>query len=136
MLNVKHIPLVAMISLTGVTCRASQSSDAVRIHTQNSSTLVDWLNWERVPKDLKDRDMFFWVAIGDELTARREVGFLLASLNSEHDEFAHNWLISHVLFQIDDGRVYDNFMRRLNDTLDEGSFYIALYLAQRGNTAA
>ena len=136
MRGVKQIILVILAGLMGTACRTRQTSDAARIHIQKSSELVDWLNWERMPEDLKDRDPFFLEAICDELVAWREVEFLLASLNASKKEDVREWLVSEVLYRIDDRRVYDVFAQRLGDKEDEESYFVTLYLAKRGNTAA
>jgi hypothetical protein len=136
MFSVKQILLAILVSLIGVACRTSQPSDAARIHAQKSSELVAWLNWEQLPEDLKDRDPFFLEATCNELVARREVNFLLASLNTSNNEEVRKLLVSSVLYHIDDRRIYDAFTQRLNDKEDEESYYVANYLAKQGNTAA
>ena len=136
MLGIKQIILAILIGLSGTACRTSQPSDAARIHAQKSSELVAWLNPKLLPEDLKDRDPFFFQAVCDELVARREVNFLLASLDTSTNEDARECLVSGVLYHIDDRRIYDNFANRLDDKEDEESYYIANYLAKRGNTAA
>ena len=68
--------------------------------------------------------------------ARHEVDFLLASLDASNNEEVRKWLVSGVLYHIDDPRIYDAFTRRLNDKEDEESYYVANYLAKQGNTAA
>ncbi len=136
MLGIKQIILAILVGLLGTACRTSQPSDAARIHAQKSSELIAWLNWKRLPEDLKDRDPFFSAAICDELVARREVDFLLASLDASTNEDVREALVSRVLYQIDDRRIYDYFANRLDDKEDEESYYIANYLAKQGNPAA
>lgn len=133
---VKQIVLAVLVGVVLPACRTPQTSDAARIHIQKSSKLVTWLNWERLPEDLKDRDPFFAEAICDELAARREVGFLLASLNASTNEDVRTCLVSAVLYRMDDDRVYDAFAQHLSDKEDEESYYVASYLATRGNTVA
>jgi hypothetical protein len=117
-------------------CRTTQTTDAARIHSQKSSELVIWLDWGQMPEDLKDRDPFFVEAICDELVARREVGFLLASLDASTNEDVRTCLVSCVLYHIDDARIYNAFAQRLTDKEDEESYYVASYLAKKGNTNA
>jgi len=136
MLGFKQIVPAILVGLFGMSCRTSQPSDEARIHTEQSSELVAWLNPKLLPEDLKDRDPFFFQAVCDELVARREVSFLLASLDTSTNENVRDWLVSGVLYYIDDRRIYDNFANRLDDKEDEESYYIANYLAKRGNTAA
>ena len=134
--GVKQIILVILVGLLGTACRTSQPSDAARIHAQKSSELVAWLNPELLPEDSKGGDPAFLQAICDELLARREVSFLLASLDISTNENVRESLVSGVLYQIDDRRIYDNFANRLDDKEDEESYYVANYLAKRGNTTA
>ncbi len=142
MSGVKQIFLAALAGLVVTACRTEQtpdvtSSDVARIHIQKSSVLVTWLDREQRPEDLKDRDPFSTeAAICDELVARHEVDFLLASLNAATNDDAREWLVSEVLYSIDDRRVFEAFARRLGDKEDRESYYVALYLAERGNTAA
>jgi len=136
MLGIKQIILAILIGLLGTACCTSQPSDAARIHAEKSSELVAWLNPKLLPEDLKDRDPFFFQTVCDELAARREVDFLLASLDTSTNDYFQEWLLSGVLCQINDRRIYDNFASRLDDKKDEESYYIADYLARRGNTAA
>lgn len=136
MLRVKQILLAFLVGLAGMACRTSRPSDAARIQVQKSSDLVEWLNWERLPEHLKDQDTFFLRAICDELVARGELDLLLASLDASTNEDVRKWLVSGVLYHIDDRRIYDAFATRLDDKKVEESYYIALYLAKRGNTAA
>jgi hypothetical protein len=141
MSGVKQIVLALLAGLVVTACRTPQTpdatrSDAARIHIQKSPELVAWLDWEKMPEDLKDRDPFFTEAICDELVARREVDFLLASLNAATNDDARGWLVSDVLYSIDDHRVFEAFARRLGDKEDRESYYVALYLAERGDTAA
>jgi hypothetical protein len=136
MRGVKHIILAVLAGLVVTACRTTQTSDAARIHIQKSSELVNWLNWGRLPEDLKDRDPFFQEAICDELVARREVGFLLASLNASTNEDVREYLVSEVLCRIDDRRIYDAFALRLDNKEDRESYYVALYLAERGDASA
>lgn len=136
MRDVKQIILAILVGLMGTACRTSQPSDAAKFHAQKSSELVAWLNWELLPEDIKDRDEFVFQAICDELVARHEVDFLLASLDASNNEEVRKWLVSGVLYHIDDPRIYDAFTRRLNDKEDEESYYVANYLAKQGNTAA
>jgi len=136
MSGIKQIILAVLVGLVVTACRTTQTSDAARIHIQTSSELVTWLNWERLPEDLKGRDPFFAEAICDELVARGEVGFLLASLNASTNQAVRTYLVSAVLYRIDDGKVYDAFAKRLSEKEDEESYYVASYLAKRGNAAA
>lgn len=141
MSGVKQIVLAVLVGLVVPACRTAQtpdvtSSDAARIHVQKSSELVTWLDWEQRPEDLKDRDPFFTEAICDELVARREVDFLLASLNAATNSDAREWLVSDVLYRVDDHGVFEAFARCLGDKQDRESYYVALYLAERGDTAS
>lgn len=136
MRTVKQIILAILVTLLGMACRTNRLSDAARIHMQKSSELIAWLNWERLPKDLSDRDPFFYQTICDELVARCEADFLLASLDASNNEDFRKWLVSGVLYYIDDRRIYDAFAGRLDDKEEEESYYVAHYLAKRGNTAA
>ena len=45
-------------------------------------------------------------------------------------------LVSRVLYQIDDERIYKAFAIRLDDKETEESYYVANYLAKHGHTAA
>jgi hypothetical protein len=139
--GVKQIILAVLVGLMATACRTTQTpdvtpSDVARIHIQKSSALVTWLDWEQRPEDLKDRDPFFAEAICDELVTRHEVDFLLASLNAATNDDAREWLVSDVLYSIDDHRVFEAFARRLGDKDDRESYYVALYLAEHGDTAA
>jgi len=136
MLGIKQIILAILIGLLGTACRTSQPSDTARIHAQKSSELIAWLNPEWVPDNLKDRDVSFFQAVCDELVTRHEVDFLLASLDTSTNDYFQEWLLSGVLCQINDRKIYDNFASRLDDKEDEESYYIADYLARRGNTGA
>jgi hypothetical protein len=136
MSGVKQIILVVLVGLLATACRTTQTSDAVRIHVQKSSELVTWLDWQQMPKDLKSRDPFFTEAICDELVARREVDFLLASLNAAKNDDVREQLVAGVLYRIDDHRIFEAFARRLSDKEDRESYYVALYLAERGDTVA
>jgi len=130
------VVLVMLLSLFGTACRTSEPSDAARIHARTSPELVAWLDWEQLPEDLKDRDPAFVGDVCRELVARRDVDFLLASFNSSTNDLVRKWLVRDVLYRIDDGRIYSEFARRMDDTETEESYYFALYLAERGNTAA
>lgn len=141
MSGVKQIILAVLAGLVVTACRTTQTPDVTRsnlarIHAQKSSELVAWLEWQRMPEDLQGGDPAITAAICDELVARREVDFLLASLNVQTNEDAREWLVSDVLSCIDDHRVYEAFARRLDDKEDRESYYVALYLADRGDTAA
>jgi hypothetical protein len=110
----------------------------VEIHAQKSSTLIAWLNEQQLPADenLTNQGDTFLPDICSELVARHQVDFLLDELNASNSPDADEWLVSSVLCSIDDRRIYNAFVPRLNDKEDRESFYIALYLAQRGNTSA
>jgi hypothetical protein len=136
MSGVKQIVLAVLVGLVVTACRTTQTSDAARIRIQKSAVLVTWLDWEQMPEDLKSRDPFFTEAICDELVARREVDFLLASLNTTKNDDAGELLVSDVLYRIDDHKVFEAFARRLSDNEDRQSYYVALYLAERGDTVA
>jgi hypothetical protein len=136
MRGVKQIILTVLAGLVVTACRTSQTSDAARIHAQKSTDLVAWLSWDRLPKDLQDHDPVFLASVCDELVSRREVDFLLASLNASTNEHAREWLVSEVLYRIDDHRVSGAFTRCLSDKEDRESYYVALYLAERGDATA
>ena len=124
--------------LVTTACRTVAPYDAAEIHAQKSSTLIAWLNEQQLPDDenLTNQGDTFLPDICSELLARRQVNFLLDELNASNTPDANEWLVSGVLYCIDDRRVYDAFIARLSDKEDRESYYIALYLAQRGNTAA
>jgi hypothetical protein len=128
------IPLFVAVMV--MACQTTQTSDAGRVRKQSSSQLVAWLKWDNLPDDLKQRDPAFAAAVCHELVARREVGFLLASLNGSTNEEVRTHLISSVLYQIDDRRIYDTFAQLLTENEDEDDYFIASYLAKRGYTAA
>jgi hypothetical protein len=134
--GIKQIILGILVGIVAIGCRTNQTPDAARIHIQTSSNLVVWLDPERMPADVRDQDVSFFWAICDELVARREVDLLLAALNASKSDFAREWLVKDVLYRIDDRRVYDAFAQRLGDKEDAESYYVALYLAERGNTTA
>lgn len=136
MSSVKQIILAISIGLVVTACRTTQTSDAPRIHAQKSPELVAWLDWQQRPEDLKDRDPFFNTAVCDELVARREVDFLLISLNATTNDDAREWLVSDVLYRINDHKVFEALTQRLGDKEDRESYYVALYLAERGDTTA
>jgi hypothetical protein len=128
-------PLVILLSLAGVGCRtAVSSSDS--ISAQDSRVLINWLCWARAPKAIKRDHPGLPYEICDELLSRREVDLLVASLDNMSDEESRTLLVSRVLYQIDDDRIYKAFAARLDDKETEESYYVANYLAKRGNTAA
>lgn len=118
-------------------CTAAPSGTP-EIRSAKSSTLVAWLNEQQLPEDenLTNQDPSFLAAICDELAARHEVDFLLNELNASNTPDANEWLVSDVLYRIDDRRIYNAFVQRLSDKEDSESYYAALYLAQRGNVPA
>jgi hypothetical protein len=124
-----------LVCLATAGCQMSSPSDAARIHAQKSSTLVVWLNG-KLPNDLAGADPMFSAEICEELVARHQVNFLLSQLNATNSPDAREWLVSHVLFCINDRRIYNTFVHRLSDKEDRENYYIALYLAQRGNMQA
>ena len=136
MSGVKLIIVAVLVGLAATACRSTQKSERARVHAQQSPELVAWLDWQRLPKDLKQHDEFIDEAICDELAARHEVNFLLASLNAATNEDVRDHLVAGVLYRLDDRRIYDAFTQRLGDQEDWESYYVAAYLAKRGNPAA
>jgi hypothetical protein len=134
--GIRRFVFALMIGLVSAACRTSQSSGVARVHSQSSTVLVAWLGGERLPKDLQDRDPTLDQMICDELIARREVGFLLSVFNTSKNEEVRNGLVGGVLYHIDDRRIYDAFVNRLDDQVTEESYYVAMYLAKQGNPAA
>ena len=134
----KHVIFMIVICLAVAGCRASQLSELERIHAQKSSTLVAWLNGKQLPEDMPitNLDLSFFAAISDELAARHEVNFLLNQLNATNSPEGREWLVSDALFSINDRRIYNAFSERLSDDEGRDSYYIALYLAERGNVRA
>ncbi|HTV41760.1 MAG TPA: hypothetical protein VMF08_14355 [Candidatus Sulfotelmatobacter sp.] len=127
-----------LVCLVATSCRTTPPSEAAEIHAQKSSTLIAWLNEQQLPEDenLTNQADDFQPSICAELVARRQVNFLLDELDASNTPDASTWLVSDALCCIDDRRIYNAFVPRLNDQEDRESFYIALYLAQRGNTSA
>ena len=120
---------------TGAGCRTGPPSETAMIHAQKSSKLIEWLNGTHLP-DGYQPDPVFSSEICSELSARHQVDFLLGQLNASNSPDAQEWLVANVLRSIDDRRIYRAFSERLSDKEDRESYYIALYLAQRGNVAA
>jgi hypothetical protein len=136
MRSIKQILLVVLVGLVVADCRTTPTSDAARIHSQKSAELVAWLSRDQLPKEFQDRDPVFLASICDELVARREVDFLLTSLDTSTNGGAREWLISDVLYRIDDHKISGAFARRLSDKEDRESYFVALYMAERGNETA
>jgi hypothetical protein len=140
MRTIVNIALLSTISvcLATTACRTAAPSEAAEIHAQKSSTLIAWLNEEQLPEDenLTNQADDFLPNICNELVTRHQVHFLLDELNASNTPEANEWLVSDVLYHIDDRRIYDVFVQRLSDKENRESFYIALYLAERGNIAA
>lgn len=129
--------ILICLAVTG--CRTSVPSDDIaEIKAAKSSTLIAWLNEKQLPEDesLTNLSDTFFPAICNELVARHQVNFLLSELNASNTPYASEWLVSEVLCQIDDRRIYNTFALRLGDKEDRESYYTALYLAQRGNVPA
>lgn len=127
-----------LVCFADMGCRTAAPYDAAEIHAQKSSTLIAWLNEQQLPEDenLTNQADDFQLNICTELLARRQVNFLLDALNASNTPDANAWLVSGVLYHIEDRRIYDAFVARLGDNEDRESYYIALYLAQRGNMTA
>jgi hypothetical protein len=136
MRGIKWIVLAVVIGVTATACRTTKKSELARVHAQKSLELVAWLDWQRLPEDLKAQDEFVDEAICNELVARREVDFLLASLNAATNEDVREHLVAGVLCRLDDRRIQDAFAVRLGDKEDLVSYYVAAYLAKRGDPAA
>jgi hypothetical protein len=128
--------IFAMLAcLAAAGCQMSQPSETGRIHAQKSETLIAWLNGSHLP-DGYAPDPIFSAEICNELLARHQVDFLLGQLNASNSPDAGEWLVANVLYSTDDRRIYNAFLLRLSGKEDRKSYYIALYLAQRGNVAA
>jgi hypothetical protein len=136
MRNLAAIVFVTVWGFVGTACRTNVSSGTNSISAQNSHVLITWLSWTRAPRALKREHPGLPYEICDELLARREVDFLLASLDTMTDEESRRMLVSRVLYQIDDERIYKAFAARLDERETEESYYVANYLAKRGNPAA
>jgi hypothetical protein len=136
MSKVKQIFLVVVVGLAVTACRTSQTADAARVHAQKSAELVTWLDPDQLPQKLQRREESIEEAVCKELVARHEVDFLLASLNSSTNVDVREPLVADVLYRIDDRRIYDAFAQRLGDREDAESYFVAAYLAHRGNPAA
>jgi hypothetical protein len=119
----------------GVGCKTCPPSEIAMIHAQKSSTLIEWLNETHLPNGYQP-DPVFSSEICSELSARHQVDFLLGQLDASNSPDAREWLVSDVLRSINDRRIYKAFSERLSDKEDRDSYYIALYLAQRGNASA
>jgi len=132
----KQILLALLLSFLGTGCRSNLSSDSVRIHAQKSVDLIAWLDPTNLPEDLKNRDPFFQQMVCKELVARNEIAFLLSSFDTLKDSESRRWLVAGVLGNINDKRIYNAFAARLNDKEEEESYFIANYLAKRGDTNA
>ncbi len=125
---------VLFLSCMAAACLADDWQ--VRIHAQKSTDLIAWLDdWNHVPNGLRDLDDVPG-AICDELRARREVDFLLATLATSTNAYVRSVLVSHVLYRIDDKRIRKAFLNRLSEAEDEESYFVANYLAERGVTRA
>lgn len=129
------IGFVFLLGLVATACRTGVSSD-FSVHGQQSSELINWLGWTNAPERIKRGHPGLDYEICNELLSRREVDFLLASLNNMPEGRARTLLVVRVLYLIDDQRIADAFAARLNDQETVESYFIANYLAQRGNTAA
>jgi hypothetical protein len=127
-----------LVCLVTTACRTVPPSEVTEIHAQKSTTLIAWLNERQLPEDenLTNQADDFQLNICNELLARHQVNFLLDALNASNTPDANAWLVSGVLYHIDDRRIYDAFVARLGDNEDRESYYIALYLAKRGNMTA
>jgi HEAT repeat protein len=64
------------------------------------------------------------------------VDFLLTTFNTSTNVEVRRWLAMSVLGEIDDRRIYDDLTNHLTDNEDEESYYVAIYLASRGNKTA
>ena len=130
--------LAIFVCLAATGCRMVVSPEAAKIHAEKSSTLIAWLNEEQLPEDenLTNQDECFFPDICDELVVRHQVKFLLDELNASNTPDAKEWLVPSVLYRIDDRRIYNAFVQRLSEKEDRESYYVALYLAQRGNVTA
>jgi hypothetical protein len=131
-----QILLALFLSFLGVGCRSNLSSDVAQIHAQKSVDLIAWLNPANLPQDLKERDPFFQQMVCKELVARHEINFLLSSFDTLKDSESRSWLVAGVLGNINDHRISHALAVRLSDKEDEESYFIANYLAERGNTNA
>lgn len=134
----KHIIFAILTCLAVTGCQSHPTSEAREIHAQRSSTLVAWLNEEQLPENenLTNQDDEFFPDICSELSARHQVDFLLDQLNAKNSPESREWIVSNVLFGMNDHRIYGAFLKKLSDKEDRENYYIALYLAQRGNMQA
>ncbi len=70
------------------------------------------------------------------LRERRQTAFLLKEYAELRDGTARDYLVSCVLYQIDDPAIRAAFERRLGDGESEEDYYVANYLAKTGDRRA
>ena len=64
------------------------------------------------------------------------VGELLSQLSRTQEESDRVLIIMHDLWNLDDSRIEKEFMKRLSPQPTEEAYYVAQYLAKKGNTIA
>jgi len=99
--------------------------------------LIRWLDWSQMPDNLKAaEDIDPTCGIAGELTRRREISKLLAALETTDSPIVRIYLTRSVLYQMDSPEIVKAFESRLRDNTDEDNYYVAEYLAKRGNRKA
>ena len=80
--------------------------------------------------------LFLLFAIVVNGVAGDQVDQLLSQLSHTKDEYDRVHIITFDLWNIDDPRIENEFAKRLSDAPTEEAYYVAQYLAKKGNTKA
>lgn len=70
------------------------------------------------------------------LLRRKEIPTLVSACERSTDAKVRRYLIKRVLYEIDDPRVVESFGRQLGEEEGEDDYFVANYLAKRGNRTA
>ena len=103
--------------------------------------LIRWLDYSKMPDNLKALGNDYTdvsVAICDELVKRHDIPKLLAALDSPDSgvRSVRRYLTGFILFGMHSPEITKAFEARLNEKTDEDDYYVAQYLAERGNRRA
>ncbi|EEF58036.1 hypothetical protein [Pedosphaera parvula] len=107
-------------------CRSEDSASLVRMLALPS---------EDLPKNLREMELPY-PEICEILLERRQTEFLINAYQQSSDARVRSYLVSRVLYYIEEPAVLAVFRAQLSEEEDEESYYVANYVAKTGDTKA
>lgn len=93
------------------------------------------IRYQELPREARQEEEPY-ESICSILLERRQTRFLLDALAHSSDVSARYYLVSRVLYQIEDPAIVEAFKKRLSEEEDDVDYFVANYLAKLGDARA